>query len=85
MGFDNTEPQYDDSLMSNWGFSRTVEWRMTSAVKQRWSDLMDALEMYQEGSDEHEAVMDQIRSLPGHPLNTTRDVLILQVITDIQH
>lgn len=76
---------YDDTLLPNWGFSRIVEWRLTKAVKDRWTELMDQLDCYQEGTDEHEAIMDQIKSLPGHPTNTSKDVLILQVVTDIQH
>jgi hypothetical protein len=76
---------YDDTLLPNWGFSRVVEWRLSSQTKQRWTELMDELEMYEEGTDGYEAIQDQIRSLPGHPLNTSKDVLILQVVTDIQH
>jgi hypothetical protein len=66
------------------GFNRTIEWRLTRAVKDRWYELIDELECYSEGSDEHEIIMDQIRSLPGHPKNTTREDLILQVVTDFQ-
>jgi hypothetical protein len=79
------EPAYDDSLMPNWGFSRIVEWRLTRATNQRWSELMDLLDTCEEGTDNYEAIIDQIRSLPGHPLNTTKDTLILREITDFQN
>ena len=65
-------------------FRRTFEWKLTRQVRDRWYELMDELENYDEGTDEHEAIMDQIRSLPGHPVGTSREDLILQEITDFQ-
>jgi hypothetical protein len=44
------------------GFRREIEWRMTKATYQRLNELLDELELYSEGSDPHEATLDEIRS-----------------------
>ncbi len=66
------------------GYTREVDWRLTKATKELFLSYMDELELYTEGSDEYEAIQDQIRSLPGHPMNTTRDDWIWLVVTDFQ-
>ena len=67
-------------------YDSVTEWRLTRATNDLFMELMEQLEHYTEGTDEHEAIMDQIRSLPGHPNNgpTTRRDLIMRVFTDFQ-
>jgi hypothetical protein len=66
------------------GYSREIEWSLTRNTKELFLSLMDELELYDEGTDDYETVQDQIRSLPGHPMNTTRDDFIWLVVTDFQ-
>jgi hypothetical protein len=65
-------------------YRRTFEWRVTGKVKELWTELMDQLELYEEGTDEYEGIQDQIRSLPGHPVGTSREDLIVLEVTDFQ-
>ena len=65
-------------------FRREFDWRLTRKVNDRWIELIDESENYNEGTDEHEAIMDQIRSLPGHPVGTSREDLIWRIITDFK-
>ena len=73
-----------EAWLAEW--DSVTEWRLSRSTNDLFIELMEQLEHYEEGTNEHEALMDQIRSLPGHPNRgpTTERDLVLRVITDFQ-
>ena len=62
-----------------------VEWRLNSATKFKFYELIHQYEQVSEESDEAEAVREMIRSLPGYPTQAPDMSDILLVVTDVQH
>lgn len=62
-----------------------IEWRMTSATKFRFHELILLLEDTIEDSDEAEAIKESIKSLPGFPDTGDENVHIQLEVTDVQH
>ena len=65
--------------------SAYVEWRLTSATKFRFLELINEYEQTLEGSDAATAIAEGIKSLPGYPLAAPVGSDILLVVTDIQN
>jgi len=62
-----------------------VEWRLTSATKFNFLELINEYEQVDEDSDEAEAIRDMMQTLPGYPTGCPEESDILLVVTDIQH
>ncbi len=62
----------------------TYLWRLPQWAEDRFIELADNLDGLDRECDEAYALRDEIRSLPGHPLNTTEFDLILREITTIK-
>jgi hypothetical protein len=60
-----------------------VEWRMSSATKFRFLELINQYEQVPEDSDEAEAIREMIRSLPNYPHQAPTGSDILLEVTDI--
>jgi hypothetical protein len=61
------------------------EWRLTSATKFRFLELVHQYEQVEEDSDAAEAIRQTIKSLPNYPTSAPTDGDILLVVTDVQH
>ena len=62
-----------------------VEWRLTSATKFKFLELMNQYEQVDEDSDEAEAIVESIKSLPGYPVQAPVGSDILLEVTDIMN
>jgi len=62
-----------------------AEWRLTSAVKFQFLELIHQYEQVHEDSDDAQALVESIKSLPGYPLAAPVGSDILLVVTDIQN
>jgi len=62
-----------------------VEWRLTSATQFRFKELMHHYGEAVEDSDEAQAIVEDIKSLPGFPLQAPEDSDIELVVTDFQN
>ena len=62
-----------------------VEWRLTSATKFRFLELINEYEQTLEDSDDAIAITEGIRSLPGYPHEAEVGSDILLVVTDIMN
>ncbi len=56
-----------------------VEWRVSWDVKMKWRELVDMLQSMQDSSTDHEAIREEIRSLPNFPqiYDIDRDEIVL--------
>ena len=62
-----------------------VDWRLTSATKFQFMELINMYEQVEEDSDEAEAIKESIKSLPGFPVTAPIDSDFLLVVTDTQN
>ncbi len=60
-----------------------IEWRCSWSVKMVWRELVDMLNSLPDGSGEPEAIIEEIRSLPGYPqdYDIDRDEIIIVTTT----
>jgi len=62
-----------------------IEWRLTNATKFRFEELMNHIDELTDDDPEVLGVIDQIRSLPGYPVNAPPESDILLVVTDLMN
>jgi len=62
-----------------------VDWRLTTAIKFQFMELINMYDQVEEGSDEAEAIKESIKSLPGFPVTAPIDSDFLLVVTDTQN
>ncbi len=62
-----------------------VEWRLTSAVKFQFMELINMYDDVDEDSDDALAIRESIKSLPGFPHTAPIDSDFLLVVTDTQN
>ena len=62
-----------------------VEWRLTTATKFQFMELIHHYDQVEEDSDEAEAIKEGIKSLPGFPHTAPIDSDFLLVVTDTQN
>jgi len=62
-----------------------IEWRLTSATHFRFMELIHQYEQVHEDSDDAQAIVESIRSLPGYPLTAPAGSDIRLVVTDVQN
>jgi hypothetical protein len=61
---------------------RTYEWRMTRAHWHRLCELIEQLKTSRDGSNEHMAILDDMKSIPGYPQGCRDHDMLRPVITD---
>jgi hypothetical protein len=62
-----------------------IEWRLTQATKFKFEELIHHLDELIDEDPEYLGMVDQIRSLPGYPVNAPHDSDILLVVTDLMN
>lgn len=63
-----------------------TEWRLSSATKFRFEELIMLLDQTPDDSEDYIAITETIKSLPGFPAGLDPETAhILLVVTDTQH
>ena len=62
-----------------------VEWRLTTATKFKFLELIHEYEQVDEDSDDATALKEMIKSLPNYPHHAPIGEDILLVVTDLQN
>jgi len=66
-------------------FHTFFEWRCTAATQFKFYELVHQFEQVTEDSDDAEAIIEGIKSLPGFPIHAPAGSDFVLVVTDVQN